>query len=288
MADGTKIEWTDATWNVINGCSVVSPGCKHCYAMRLAGTRLRNVESREGLTVDTKAGPVWNGTTRFNDKVLLDPIRWKRPRRIFVCAHGDLFHDSVSFEDIDLIFEVMRRARQHQFQVLTKRAARMQEYVCDRWAVPGVAHFYGLPDDAKVYQPLNNVWLGVSVEDQRRADERRSYFEAIPAAVKFVSYEPALGPVDWQGWEFVNQIIGGGENGPKARQNHPDWHRATRDFCSRHGIAYFFKQWGSYLPAGQVDANGRLWNPACGSSLRAVKSLTGRLLDGVTHDGMPT
>ncbi|MDZ7893860.1 MAG: phage Gp37/Gp68 family protein [Sphingobium sp.] len=354
MADGTKIEWTDATWNVINGCSVVSPGCKHCYAMRLAGTRLRNVESREGLTVDTKAGPVWNGTTRFNDKVLLDPIRWKRPRRIFVCAHGDLFHDSVPDAWIDHVFAIMALAPQHQFQVLTKRAWRMRQYLSDPKVVRRICNLAALfryactPDPdrrprafqklmrqsaqltawtregggaAKMFArqepdrdypswvpwPLPNVWLGVSAENQHWLMDRAPHLVETPAAVRFISYEPALDAIDVEPFVLpvrqwanmwannypyhypkhrVDWIICGGENGP--RPMHPDWARSVRDQCAQGGVAFFFKQWGSYLPAGQVDANGRLWNPACGSSLRAIKSLTGRLLDGVTHDGMPT
>ena len=322
MADGTKIEWTDATWNVVNGCSVVSPGCKHCYAMRLAGTRLRNVESREGLTVDTKAGPVWNGTTRFNDKVLLDPIRWKRPRRIFVCAHGDLFHDSVPDAWIDRVFAVMALAPQHQFQVLTKRAERMRAHLArpmDRRIGNIVmdlreAHRNRTGKNLGWIDPLTidgqhvlpNVWLGVSAENQHWLMDRAPHLVETPAAVRFISYEPALSAIDvepfvlpvrqWSNmWannypydypkHRVDWIICGGENG--HRPMYPDWARSVRDQCAQGGVAFFFKQWGSYLPAGQVDANGRLWNPACGSSLRAVKSLTGRLLDGVTHDGMP-
>lgn len=369
MADGTKIEWTDATWNVINGCSVVSPGCKHCYAMRLAGTRLRNVESREGLTVDTKAGPVWNGTTRFNDKVLLDPIRWKRPRRIFVCAHGDLFHDSVPDAWIDRVFAVMALAPQHQFQVLTKRADRMRAHLArpmDRRIGNIVmdlreAHRNRTGKNLGWIDPLTidgqhvlpNVWLGVSIEDQERAEQRIPDLLATPAAVRWISAEPLLGPIDINPWlsncyecgascglrlggppeierctecweecgpdtepaisegcpkcggelEFIcpdcdhymvyqhpdtpvlDWVVVGGESGPRPMR--PDWVRAMRDQCAAAHVPFFFKQWGSYLPAGQVDANGRLWNPACGSNLRAVKSLTGRLLDGVTHDGMP-
>ena len=325
MADGTKIEWTDATWNVVNGCSVVSPGCKHCYAMRLAGTRLRNVESREGLTVDTKAGPVWNGTTRFNDKVLLDPIRWKRPRRIFVCAHGDLFHDSVPDAWIDRVFAVMALAPQHQFQVLTKRAWRMRQYVTawHRRYAESLSAGLGLPgktdyilmvadlSNSKLHienaaAGFANIWLGVSAENQHWLMDRAPHLVETPAAVRFISYEPALSAIDvepfvlpvrqWSNmWannypyhypkHRVDWIICGGENGP--RPMHPDWARSVRDQCAQGGVAFFFKQWGSYLPAGQVDANGRLWNPACGSNLRAVKSLTGRLLDGATHDGMP-
>jgi protein gp37 len=129
MADSTKIEWTDATWNPITGCSVVSPGCTNCYAMRLAGTRLAHHESRAGLTRDTKAGPVWTGEVRFNEQWIDQPLRWRKPRLIFVCAHGDLFAEGVPDEWIDRVFAVMALAPQHTFQVLTKRSARMREYM---------------------------------------------------------------------------------------------------------------------------------------------------------------
>jgi len=129
MADGTSIEWTDATWNPVTGCSVVSPGCTNCYAMKLAGTRLRNTASRRGLTRDSKAGPVWTGEVRLNEEWLDQPLRWRRPRKIFVCAHGDLFAENVPDEWIDRVFAVMALAPQHTFQVLTKRAKRMREYL---------------------------------------------------------------------------------------------------------------------------------------------------------------
>lgn len=230
MADGTKIEWTDATWNIVNGCSVTSPGCTNCYAMRLAGTRLKHVASREGLTAMSKAGPVWTGETRFNEPVLLDPIRWKRPRRIFVCAHGDLFHESVPDAWIDRVFAVMALAPQHQFQVLTKRAERMRQYasdpktpgriaraildiVIDRvvsfrepWPVETIGDIDD-PDDVTIAWPLPNVWLGTSVEDQKRADERIPHLLATPAAVRWLSCEPLLGPVDLeQAWHGENAL----------------------------------------------------------------------------------
>jgi protein gp37 len=188
MAENSKIEWTDATWNPITGCSVVSPGCTNCYAMRLAGTRLHQHPSRAGLTKDSKAGPVWTGEVRFNRQWLDQPLNWKRPRRIFVCAHGDLFHESVPDEWIDQVFAIMAAAHWHTFQVLTKRADRMAHYLrehgtpaAERW----VQQSWRLSETAPVLRrlgwswagegmpwPLPNVWLGVSAEDQKRADER--------------------------------------------------------------------------------------------------------------------
>lgn len=208
MADHTHIEWTDATWNPITGCSVVSAGCKHCYAMKLAGTRLQHHASRAGLTVETKAGPVWNGQVRFNEGWLHQPLKWKRPRRIFVCAHGDLFHENVPDQWIDAVFAVMCLAPQHSFQVLTKRAERMRAYctsphtlgrvlklVTDALAGDGKVMAYH-EDDGLTGILLPNVWLGVSVEDQAAADERIPLLLQTPAAVRWVSAEPLLGPVD--------------------------------------------------------------------------------------------
>ncbi|TPI10283.1 DUF5131 family protein [Mesorhizobium sp. B4-1-1] len=129
MSDGTSIEWTDATWNPITGCQIKSPGCKRCYAMKLAGTRMKHHWSRQGLTVDTKAGPVWNGAVRFNQPWLTQPLQWTKPRMIFVCAHSDLFYEEVPDEWIDQIFAVMAASPRHIFQVLTKRPERMRDYV---------------------------------------------------------------------------------------------------------------------------------------------------------------
>lgn len=201
MSDGTKIEWTDATWNPITGCSVTSPGCKHCYAMLLAGTRLRGHPSRAGLTVDTKAGPVWTGEVRFNEAWLDQPLRWKRPRMIFVCAHGDLFHEDVPDAWIDRVFAVMALCPQHIFQVLTKRADRMREYLADRRSAARIlGHSFliegGVKPSLNTPWPLPNVWLGVSVEDQARADQRIPDLLATPAAMRWLSCEPLLGPVD--------------------------------------------------------------------------------------------
>lgn len=230
MADNTKIEWTDATWNPITGCSIVSPGCANCYAMKLAGTRLKHHPSREGLTRDSKAGPVWTGEVRFNAEWLDQPLRWTKPRMIFVCAHGDLFAEGVPDEWIDQVFAVMALCPQHTFQVLTKRPERMREYlrgerdsrvasrvtdypirdkammqrmlreIDDAWPVipEGDPEW---PDGLRIRRwPLPNVWLGVSVEDQRRADERIPILLDTPAAIRWISAEPLLGPVDLEPW----------------------------------------------------------------------------------------
>lgn len=169
MADRTKIEWTDATWNPVTGCSRVSTGCENCYAERLAGSRLRNHPSRHGLTRPTSKGPVWTGQVRFNADCLDQPLHWRKPRRIFVCAHGDLFHESVRAEWIDAVFDVMQAAYWHTFQVLTKRPDRMCEYIL------GVAR-------ARTEWPLPNVWCGISAENQDALDRRTNAFLRTPAA----------------------------------------------------------------------------------------------------------
>lgn len=279
MADHSTIEWTEATWNPITGCSVVSPGCTNCYAMKLAGTRLKNIPSRTGLTRDAKGGPVWTGEVRLNEQWLDQPLRWKRPRKIFVCAHGDLFAEGVPDEWIDRVFAIMALAPQHTFQVLTKRSARMRQYLSapqrDHRLVATMASFsLAVPEPFHwPHLPLPNVWLGVSAEDQARADERITDLLDTPAAIRFASAEPLLGPIRFDNLDgpsgtvlnslngklldeegLVNRgagldwIIVGGESGPDARPMHPDWARSIRDQCAAAGVAFFFKQWGSWAP----------------------------------------
>jgi protein gp37 len=208
----TSIEWTDATWNPVAGCAIVSPGCTNCYAMKLAGTRHRHLPSRSGLTRQTKAGPVWTGEVRFNAPTLEQPLHWRRARKIFVCAHGDLFAEGVPDEWIDRVFAVMGLCPQHVFQVLTKRPERMRAYLksfgqrlgeimAARVPHPtGEAPLWDLLDAAAFCRPLPNVWLGVSVEDQKRADERIPVLLDTPAAVRWISAEPLLGPVNIGPW----------------------------------------------------------------------------------------
>ena len=235
----TKIEWTDETWPVVTGCTACSIGCTNCYAARMAATRLRDHPRYAGLATFSDGKAKWTGEVRLNYDVLEQPLHWKKPRRVFVCSMSDLFHESIDEDFLIDVFVRMGEAHQHTFQILTKRPAKMYDFISrSTWGM----------------SPLSNVHLGVSVENQAAADERREYLRQCPAAVKFVSYEPALGPVDWTGWEFVDQIISGGESGPGARPSHPDWHRATRDFCQANDIAYFFKQWGAYLGIDYLGA----------------------------------
>lgn len=216
MAEHTKIEWArhpatglGATWNIVTGCAVVSPGCTNCYAMKLAGTRLKHHPSRQGLTAPSKAGPIWTGETRFNEQWLTQPLGWKKPHGIFVAAHGDLFAEGVTDDQRDRIFAVMALCPQHIFFVLTKRPERMREYLAkqEHSSALGMAISFGaqanriLRDALRALTslpdlPLPNVWLGVSVEDQPRAKARIPVLLDTPAALRFISAEPLLGPID--------------------------------------------------------------------------------------------
>ncbi|RHZ96496.1 phage Gp37/Gp68 family protein [Cereibacter sphaeroides] len=321
MAETSKIEWTDSTWSPITGCTLASPGCQHCYAADLAATRLSQHPSRSGLTKRNAAGvAAWTGEVRLNTQWLDQPLRWRRPRKVFVCAHADLFHEAVPDEWIDRVFAVMALAPQHTFQVLTKRAARMREYVlglkCDgarRFVIASAAEqiannfpiwdgngyrlwdgYAGKEWDVKVTSvlqgpqwPLPNVWLGVSAEDQQRADERIPDLLATPAAIRFVSLEPLLGPVDLTavqalgraGWlcpltgdhklspahadhrgQRLDWIIVGSESGRHARPCNVDWVRSIRDQCVSSGVPLLWKQ---HVVAGKKVAlpelDGRVW-----------------------------
>lgn len=253
MAETTKIEWTEATWNPITGCTIMSPGCTHCYAMKLAGTRLKHHPSRKGLTKPTKAGPVWTGEVRLNEQWLDQPLHWKRPRKIFVCAHSDLFYSAVPEAWILAVFTTMANARQHTFQVLTKRPDRARE-ILNRWQRDGLTLREGHG------AMLPNVWIGTSVERQKEADERIPELLGIPATVRYLSLEPLLGKVDLWGARYrhptggyicnafdcgngVNWAIVGGESaGPRARPWDDDWARAIRDECKAAGVPFFMKQ----------------------------------------------
>lgn len=262
----SKIEWTERTWNPIVGCSIVSPGCIRCYAMRDAWRKHHNpkLPHYHGLTKKVNGHPVWTGVVRrAPEHILLEPLRTRKPAMWFVNSMSDLFHESIPDDDIDDVFAVMAMSPEHTFQALTKRPERMRAYLADRLshneielAAEKLRPTKGKPFSPKhvLPWPLPNVWLGTSVEDQTRADERRASLQVVAAGgwTTFVSYEPAIGGVDWSGWEFLRWLISGGESGAGARPTHPDWHRAARDSCARNGIAYFFKQWGAWLP-GQND-----------------------------------
>lgn len=266
MGDRSKIEWTQATWNPTTGCSKVSPGCKNCYAERL----FPRVYGKERAFTDVQ----------LHQQRLDAPLRWRKPRMVFVDSMSDLFHEDVPWHFIDSVFATMFECQWHTFQVLTKRPERVLEYFSCKdnalriahkiwWGLHkrnyGAAKFLKFEDILLDLLPLPNVWLGVSVEDQKTADERIPFLLQTPAAVRFVSQEPALGLVDYSkvpvgcGWwatgcccsfdpcelhPKLDWVIAGGESGPKARPSHPDWFRSVRDQCQEAGIPFFMKQVG--------------------------------------------
>ncbi len=227
----TKIEWCDETWNVLTGCTRVSPGCENCYAERLAATRMKNHPRYEGVSQMTPAGPRFTGEVRCHEQLLDVPRRWRKPRMIFVSAQSDLFHPLVPAEFIAKVFATMAEARQHRFQVLTKRPERAADLLNDP---PGGTTW-----------PLPNVWIGTSVEDQQRAEERIPLLSQIPAAVRFVSCEPLLGPIDLHKCEFsLDWVIVGAESGPGARPMRLAWARSIVEQCRTSRVACFVKQIG--------------------------------------------
>ena len=250
MADHSRIEWTDATWNPVTGCSKVSAGCDHCYAERLA-LRLPRMGSRRYV----------NGfAVTLHEDALELPLRWREPRRIFVNSMSDLFHASVPTDFINRIFDVMKHASWHQFQVLTKRPGRMAAYITGSAltsrGIVRVSVYHGrrVPD---------NVWLGTSVEDQRvisRIDQLRR----VPGPVRFLSCEPLLGPLPDLDLTSIEWVIVGGESGPGHRPIKVEWVRDIRRQCRAARVPFFFKQWG-----GAMSKSG------------------GRILDGRTYDEMP-
>jgi protein gp37 len=229
MAD-TTIQWTDAVWNPVRGCTILSPGCTNCYAMRQAHRFSGQGKPYEGLTRSrAKDGPVWTGDVRLVREHLAVPLGWKNPKRIFVNSMSDLFHEGLTDDEICEVFEVMARTPQHTFQILTKRPERM----------PAIASRFNLP----------NVWLGTSVEDQVRADERIPHLLATPAAIRFLSCEPLLGPLDLRPFLAHEPdgkwVIVGGESGPNARPFELDWGRSIVEQTRAAGVACFVKQLGS-------------------------------------------
>jgi protein gp37 len=303
VGDKTKIEWSEATWTPIrafrdgsNGsgfkigwhCEHVSPGCEGCYA--------ESINKRLGTGLPFKPGHRKDVRINIDDKMLTQPLRWKRPRMIFVCSMTDLFADFVTDAMIDKVFAVMALAPQHTFQVLTKRAERMRSYFTEPHTAPNIVAWQARVNqaiddlvplrtaasvDAKLSvlpprAPLSNVWLGVSAEDQERADERIPHLLATPAKVRFLSAEPLLGPIKLWGMDpdacalrgvgvvidgkmtastadypaegidtsypGLDWVIVGGESGPKARPMHPQWARDLRDQCQAASVAFFMKQ----------------------------------------------
>ena len=280
MSDNSAIEWTDSTWNVVTGCTEISPGCDNCYAKTFA-ERWRGIPGHHferGFDVVLRP------------KRLGLPLKWRRPRRIFVNSMSDLFHDAVPDEYIARVFAVMALAQQHTFQVLTKRHGRMRSLLRSASfghlvAEQGRQHHIGSQGDWLQVAamlggaPLPNVWLGVSVEDQKWADIRVPALLDTPAAVRFLSCEPLLGPVDLHFWLTgvdpntrrsetpdvdvvgLDWVITGGESGTRARPFNLYWARSIRDQCTAAGVAYFHKQHGGRTPkANGRELDGRAWD----------------------------
>lgn len=313
----TSIEWAEKTWNPISGCTPISEGCQNCYAKRMA-QRLRG---RCGYPADEPFR-----VTLHPDR-LEEPLRLRKPSRIFVCSMSDLFHEDVPFEFIDQVFDVMATARKHTFMVLTKRPERLLEYARSRTRETGEG-----------YLNEGNVWLGVTAENQARADERIPILLETPAAVRFVSIEPMLGPIDlttvprpdnayfrWRGetgcitdpeepddyvyWckKGIHWVICGGETGPNARPMHPDWVWRLIDQCQAVGAPFMFKQWGEWFPRDQWENNPELVLPDDDAAYhdsphthvfdsedgpcsvhRVGKKAAGRLLDGREWNEYPS
>lgn len=356
----STIEWTDLTWNPVTGCDKVSDGCTNCYALRLA-RRLKAMEAgriAQGLLTaeqakyqadgDPKTSGPGFGVTTHRD-VLTDPLRWSRPRKVFVNSMGDLFHDQVPDAFVAAVFAVMALTSQHTYQLLTKRHARMRSLLRNgpRWRellrtaladlvevdLPIPAHrftdarrwIHGTGIEQSPVAPLPNVWLGVSAEDQATANLRVPALLETPAAVRFVSAEPLLGPVDLTALQrrpggalidalsgdvrdhdgtiyaaapgCLDWVIAGGESGTGASPMHPNWARKLRDDTTGAGRAFLFKQWGAWAPAGLGIGLFRSPEQLIGPPLdelghrqivrRVGKSRAGRQLDGRTWDEYP-
>ncbi len=234
MAQNSKIEWTESTWNPVTGCTKLSPGCKNCYAERMA------------LRLKAAGSPNYANGFRvtLHHHALELPLHWKQPRAIFVNSMGDLFHKDVPFDFISQVFDVMHRAPRHRFQILTKRSDRL------------------LKLSTRLTWP-QNVWMGVTVENADSAF-RIDHLRETDAAIKFISFEPLLGPIPDIDLEGIDWVIVGGESGPKARPMKPQWAADIRDQCLAAGVPFFFKQWGG-----------------------VNKKKAGRTLDGRTWDGIP-
>ena len=249
MAENSPIEWTDATWNPVAGCSLASAGCTNCYAMRMAARlEAMGVEKYAGLTRKSGGRAKWTGKVRCDEAALSIPMKWRRSRRVFVNSMSDLFHEDVPEEFILKVWSVMKATPRHDYQLLTKRPDRMRELLAR-------------PE----FDVLPNAWLGTSVESQDvayRIDDLR----ATPGAIRFISFEPLIGPIDNVDLTDIAWAIVGGESGPQARPMDEGWVLRIKQLCRAHGAAFFFKQWGgtNKKSAGRI-LNGRTYDemPAC-------------------------
>jgi protein gp37 len=313
MSGKTGIEWTETTWNPTVGCSLMSPGCTNCYAMkvafRLQHNKKLNDPAYRNVAKKVKGNIVWTNVVHFSERAILKPLRWRMPRVVFVNSMSDTFHVAVPPSDIARIWAVMALTPHHTYQVLTKRPDRMLSWITDsntRLLVEDAMD--KIRPGARVSAwPLKNVWVGTSVEDQDRADDRIPLIAQVPAAVRFLSVEPLLGPVSLKAatakkrslLKKIDWVIVGGESGSRARPMHPAWPRQVRDECEVAGIPLFFKQVGSWrwgmpqksgetakglMPDGRIVALGTAGSQ---SIVKGSKKSGGRLLDGQMHEAMP-
>ena len=342
MADNSSIEWTDTTWNVALGCDRVSSGCDGCYAIPQAHIRASNPHPKvaaafAGLTTRTSDRLDWTGKVNLIEERLNQPFAWRNPRKVFVNSLADLFHDKIPADFISDVFAVMALTPQHTYQILTKRHGPMRSLLNKQafwYQVGRKARHLGysnsraanhLGDGSNIYDTaqwetrrhLPNVWLGVSVEDQKHADLRIPALLETPAAVRWISAEPLLGPVilrdDWMGADpyrrdepSLTWVVAGGESGPKARPMHPSWPRSLRDQCQAAGIAFLYKQWGEWWPQPRYNTDDRhhvvmvngmdrgtpwpgwgLDQPDAEVMERVGKKRAGRLLDGREWNEFP-
>lgn len=247
MAENSPIEWTDATWNPVAGCSIASTGCTNCYAMRMAARlEAMGVDKYRGLTRKTGGRAKWTGRVYCDEAALQVPYRWKSPRRVFVNSMSDLFHENVPDVFIQRVWAVMEETPHHEYQILTKRPARMRRLL-----------------NGGTLRVLRNAWLGTSVENSDTKD-RIKELSSTPAVIRFVSFEPLIGPVGDVNLTDIAWAIVGGESGPGARKIQEDWVWEIERACRSSSVAFFFKQWGG-----------------------VNKKATGRLLGGRTYDEMP-
>ena len=242
MGTNTKIEWTDATWNPMTGCTKISAGCDNCYAYTLAHTKTRDTYLRHPPLKDTSSSRRDPFAPRFWQERLEQPLRWRQPRRVFVNSMSDVFHAQFSMDLIRRVFDVMTAAHWHQFQVLTKRPERALRYA-----------------DRLPWGP--NIWLGTSVENMAVAHRVDALRQVTQAHVRFISCEPLLGPMGALDLSGIHWVIGGGESGRGFRRVDPTWAVELRDLCRREGVAFFWKQWGGIVPtAGGRLLEGEEWN----------------------------
>jgi len=289
----TKIEWCEESWNPVTGCSPVSEGCEHCYARPMA----QRLKGRYGYPNDDPF------KVTFHPDRLEQPLKWRKPRHIFVVSMGDLFHLEADKKDIARIFWMMGVCDWHTYLILTKRPQEMKAFI--KWYKEDYLEQF------EIEWPYSHVWLGVTGENQQRLDERVGILLQIPATKHFVSIEPMLGPVNlhlgdtqtdvvWRRThggsyqrEFLDWIIVGGESGPGARPMHPDWVRSIRDQCQEANVPFFFKQWGEWKPHSErlgggiffkpdstFTCQGDYWDGSAAAMNRVGKKHAGRLLDG--------